>query len=91
MMTPLTLSASAADEPPLYRESINLNERYVGWAEQQPHQNDLSFACDSTFIFMLSLPLFFACSFAWTPWEPPLCSSAPEPMVSRCDPIIVKL
>uniref|UniRef100_A0A915HK35 Uncharacterized protein n=1 Tax=Romanomermis culicivorax TaxID=13658 RepID=A0A915HK35_ROMCU len=47
MMTPSTSSASASDEPPLYRESINLNERYVGWAEQQPHQNDLSFACDN--------------------------------------------
>uniref|UniRef100_A0A915KQ52 Uncharacterized protein n=1 Tax=Romanomermis culicivorax TaxID=13658 RepID=A0A915KQ52_ROMCU len=46
MTTPSTLSASAADEPPTYRESINVNESYVRWAEQQPHQNDLSFACD---------------------------------------------
>uniref|UniRef100_A0A915J2G7 Uncharacterized protein n=1 Tax=Romanomermis culicivorax TaxID=13658 RepID=A0A915J2G7_ROMCU len=46
MTTPSTSSASAADEPPPYRESINVNEHYVGWAEQQPHQNDLSFACD---------------------------------------------
>uniref|UniRef100_A0A915JMI5 Uncharacterized protein n=1 Tax=Romanomermis culicivorax TaxID=13658 RepID=A0A915JMI5_ROMCU len=47
MMTPLTSSASTADEPPPYRESINVNERYVRWAKQQPHQNDLSFASDA--------------------------------------------
>uniref|UniRef100_A0A915KJA0 Uncharacterized protein n=1 Tax=Romanomermis culicivorax TaxID=13658 RepID=A0A915KJA0_ROMCU len=47
MTTPLTTSTSSADEPPLYRESINVNERYVRWAEQQPHKNDLSFACDT--------------------------------------------
>uniref|UniRef100_A0A915KEU9 Uncharacterized protein n=1 Tax=Romanomermis culicivorax TaxID=13658 RepID=A0A915KEU9_ROMCU len=46
MTTPSTSSASAANEPPPYRESINVNERYVRWAEQQPHQNDLSFCCD---------------------------------------------
>uniref|UniRef100_A0A915JUD8 Uncharacterized protein n=1 Tax=Romanomermis culicivorax TaxID=13658 RepID=A0A915JUD8_ROMCU len=46
MTTPSTLSASAADEPPLYRKLINVNKRYVQWAEQQPRQNDLSFACD---------------------------------------------
>uniref|UniRef100_A0A915JF40 Late embryogenesis abundant protein LEA-2 subgroup domain-containing protein n=1 Tax=Romanomermis culicivorax TaxID=13658 RepID=A0A915JF40_ROMCU len=46
MTTPTTSSASAADEPPLYRESINVNECYVCWGKQQPHQNDLSFCCD---------------------------------------------
>uniref|UniRef100_A0A915L9G8 Uncharacterized protein n=1 Tax=Romanomermis culicivorax TaxID=13658 RepID=A0A915L9G8_ROMCU len=46
MTTPSTTSTSTADEPPLYRESINANEHYVHWAEQQLHQNDLSFAWD---------------------------------------------
>uniref|UniRef100_A0A915HTN1 Uncharacterized protein n=1 Tax=Romanomermis culicivorax TaxID=13658 RepID=A0A915HTN1_ROMCU len=44
--TPSTSSASAADEPPPYRESIKVNKCYVRWAEQQPHQYDLSFACN---------------------------------------------
>uniref|UniRef100_A0A915JQ25 Uncharacterized protein n=1 Tax=Romanomermis culicivorax TaxID=13658 RepID=A0A915JQ25_ROMCU len=46
MTTPSTASTSTADEPPPYRESINVNKCYVPWAEQQPHQNDLSFACE---------------------------------------------
>uniref|UniRef100_A0A915KUL1 Uncharacterized protein n=1 Tax=Romanomermis culicivorax TaxID=13658 RepID=A0A915KUL1_ROMCU len=48
MTTPSTSSASAADEPPPYRESINVNKCYVRWAEQQPDQNDLSSACEGT-------------------------------------------
>uniref|UniRef100_A0A915HUK2 Uncharacterized protein n=1 Tax=Romanomermis culicivorax TaxID=13658 RepID=A0A915HUK2_ROMCU len=48
MTTPSTSSASTADEPPPYREWINVNKCYVRWAEQQPHQNDLSFACDDS-------------------------------------------
>uniref|UniRef100_A0A915HHD3 Uncharacterized protein n=1 Tax=Romanomermis culicivorax TaxID=13658 RepID=A0A915HHD3_ROMCU len=46
MTTPSTSSASAADEPLPYGQSINVNERYLRWAEQQPHQNDRSFCCD---------------------------------------------
>uniref|UniRef100_A0A915JEY6 Uncharacterized protein n=1 Tax=Romanomermis culicivorax TaxID=13658 RepID=A0A915JEY6_ROMCU len=46
MTMPSTSSASAADEPPPYHESMNVKEHYVRWAEQQPHQNDLSFCCD---------------------------------------------
>uniref|UniRef100_A0A915IZW2 Uncharacterized protein n=1 Tax=Romanomermis culicivorax TaxID=13658 RepID=A0A915IZW2_ROMCU len=40
-------TSSTADEPLLYRESINVNEQYICWGEQQPHQNDLSFCCDA--------------------------------------------
>uniref|UniRef100_A0A915IR32 Uncharacterized protein n=1 Tax=Romanomermis culicivorax TaxID=13658 RepID=A0A915IR32_ROMCU len=47
MTTPSTSSTSAAVEPPPYRKLINVNECYIRWAEQQPHQNDLSFACDA--------------------------------------------
>uniref|UniRef100_A0A915IEQ7 Uncharacterized protein n=1 Tax=Romanomermis culicivorax TaxID=13658 RepID=A0A915IEQ7_ROMCU len=54
MVTPSTSSASAADEPRPYCESMNINERYVRWAEQQPHQNDLSFCCDGTYIRTIS-------------------------------------
>uniref|UniRef100_A0A915KZY7 Uncharacterized protein n=1 Tax=Romanomermis culicivorax TaxID=13658 RepID=A0A915KZY7_ROMCU len=50
MTTPSTSSAFAADEPPPYCESINFNERYVGWAEQQPYQNDLTFACNENIV-----------------------------------------
>uniref|UniRef100_A0A915KT24 Integrase zinc-binding domain-containing protein n=1 Tax=Romanomermis culicivorax TaxID=13658 RepID=A0A915KT24_ROMCU len=39
----ISSTSSAADGPPPYRESLNLNEHYVRWGEQQPHQNDLSF------------------------------------------------
>uniref|UniRef100_A0A915L561 Uncharacterized protein n=1 Tax=Romanomermis culicivorax TaxID=13658 RepID=A0A915L561_ROMCU len=46
MTTPSTSPSATADEPPPYCESINVNKRYVRWAERQPHQNDLSFACD---------------------------------------------
>uniref|UniRef100_A0A915JK28 Uncharacterized protein n=1 Tax=Romanomermis culicivorax TaxID=13658 RepID=A0A915JK28_ROMCU len=48
MTTRSTSSAFAADEPPLYPESINVNEHYIGWAKQQPHQNNLSFCCHGT-------------------------------------------
>uniref|UniRef100_A0A915I564 Uncharacterized protein n=1 Tax=Romanomermis culicivorax TaxID=13658 RepID=A0A915I564_ROMCU len=41
-------TSSAADEPVPYRESLNVNKRYIRWGEQQPHQNDLSFCCDAT-------------------------------------------
>uniref|UniRef100_A0A915IXL6 Uncharacterized protein n=1 Tax=Romanomermis culicivorax TaxID=13658 RepID=A0A915IXL6_ROMCU len=36
----------AADEAPPYPESLNVNEWYVHWGEQQLHQNDISFCCD---------------------------------------------
>uniref|UniRef100_A0A915KQI3 Uncharacterized protein n=1 Tax=Romanomermis culicivorax TaxID=13658 RepID=A0A915KQI3_ROMCU len=92
MTTPLTSSASAADEPPLYRELINVNEGYIQWAEQQPHQIDLSFTCDGTFHFYTFFALFLHALLLGNPWETPsLCSLAPEPKVSSRDPIIVKL
>uniref|UniRef100_A0A915IXC4 Uncharacterized protein n=1 Tax=Romanomermis culicivorax TaxID=13658 RepID=A0A915IXC4_ROMCU len=47
MTTLSTSSTFTADEPPPYRESTNINECYVPWAKQQPHQKDLSFTCDA--------------------------------------------
>uniref|UniRef100_A0A915IP04 Uncharacterized protein n=1 Tax=Romanomermis culicivorax TaxID=13658 RepID=A0A915IP04_ROMCU len=44
MTTPST--SSTADEPSPYRESLNVNECYIQWGKQQPHQNNLSFCCD---------------------------------------------
>uniref|UniRef100_A0A915J4X3 Uncharacterized protein n=1 Tax=Romanomermis culicivorax TaxID=13658 RepID=A0A915J4X3_ROMCU len=59
MTTRSTSSTSAADEPPPYCESMNVNEHYHGtrWAEQQPHKNDLSLACNGTFYFYALLAL----------------------------------
>uniref|UniRef100_A0A915IGC8 Uncharacterized protein n=1 Tax=Romanomermis culicivorax TaxID=13658 RepID=A0A915IGC8_ROMCU len=71
MMTPSTRFTTTADEPPPYLESINVNEQYVHWAEQQPQQNDLSFACDGTFMFYASFAALLACSFAWDPMDTP--------------------
>uniref|UniRef100_A0A915JW03 Uncharacterized protein n=1 Tax=Romanomermis culicivorax TaxID=13658 RepID=A0A915JW03_ROMCU len=51
MTMPSTSTASATDEPLPYQESINVNEGYVRWAEQQPHQKDLSFCCDAALRF----------------------------------------
>uniref|UniRef100_A0A915L105 Uncharacterized protein n=1 Tax=Romanomermis culicivorax TaxID=13658 RepID=A0A915L105_ROMCU len=78
MTTPSTLSASAIDEPPPYRESININERYVGWAEQQPHQNDLSFTCDGTFYFYTFFALLLHALFCLGPHGKPPHSVAPR-------------
>uniref|UniRef100_A0A915IDD4 Uncharacterized protein n=1 Tax=Romanomermis culicivorax TaxID=13658 RepID=A0A915IDD4_ROMCU len=60
MMTPST--SSQTDEPPQYQESLNINECYVGWGEQQPHQNDISFRCDGIPLSLHVLPFSFAIS-----------------------------
>uniref|UniRef100_A0A915IBJ6 Uncharacterized protein n=1 Tax=Romanomermis culicivorax TaxID=13658 RepID=A0A915IBJ6_ROMCU len=92
MTSPSTGSTATADELPPYHESINVNEGYLRWAKQQPHQKDLSFACDGTFMFYASFAAFLACSFAWDPMGTPHSVALPQkPMVSRCDPVIVKL
>uniref|UniRef100_A0A915I0P6 Uncharacterized protein n=1 Tax=Romanomermis culicivorax TaxID=13658 RepID=A0A915I0P6_ROMCU len=93
MTTPSTSSVSTTDEPPMYRELINVKERYIRWAEQQPHQNNLSFCCDSTFYFTTFFALLLHALSAWDHMGalPSLCSPAPEPMVSCGDPVIVKL
>uniref|UniRef100_A0A915JKM1 Uncharacterized protein n=1 Tax=Romanomermis culicivorax TaxID=13658 RepID=A0A915JKM1_ROMCU len=40
IMTTLSTS-SMVDEAPPYHKSLNVNEQYVQWGEQQPHENDI--------------------------------------------------
>uniref|UniRef100_A0A915J4E7 Uncharacterized protein n=1 Tax=Romanomermis culicivorax TaxID=13658 RepID=A0A915J4E7_ROMCU len=47
MLTLPTLST--ADKPAEYKDLINANEHYIGWALQQPHQKDLSIWCNRLF------------------------------------------